>query len=110
MEERTKIAIVEPKVEGSKNTEDELDVRPFLDYLKSPQGHEIASRTLSIVEDLKKGTLEKSSSHAKFEKWLQAGIIVFVIIATSLLSFYGKFETSLGVLFGTMVGYAFGRK
>jgi hypothetical protein len=90
--------------------QDETDFQPLFTYLQSPQGHEIATRLLSVVEDVKKSTLEKSTSHAIFEKWLQAGIIFVVVIAASLLSYFGKFDTSLGVLFGTMVGYIFGKK
>lgn len=90
--------------------EDELDVSPLFEYLKTPQGHEVTTRIISIIEDVKKAALEKSASHAIFEKWLQGAIIVIVIIATSLLSYLGKFETSVGVLFGTLVGYIFGRK
>ncbi|TCS33101.1 hypothetical protein EDC30_11842 [Paucimonas lemoignei] len=86
------------------------DLQPLLNYLQSQQGHDIASRILSIVEDVKKATLEKTTSHAAFEKWLQAGIIVIVVIASALLSYLGKFDTSLGVLFGTLVGYIFGKK
>lgn len=86
------------------------DLQPFLNYLQSQQGHEIASRVLKIFEDVKKATLEKTTSHAAFEKWLQAGIVVVVVIAASTLSYLGKFDTSLGVLFGTLVGYIFGKK
>lgn len=88
----------------------ETDFRPLFTYLQSPQGHEIAARLLSVVEDVKKSTLEKTTSHAAFEKWLQAGIIFIVVLAASLLSYLGKFDTSLGVLFGTLVGYIFGKK
>lgn len=89
---------------------EETDFRPLFTYLQSPQGHEITTRLLSVVEDVKKSTLEKTTSHAVFEKWLQAGIIFVVVVAASLLSYLGKFDTSLGVLFGTMVGYIFGKK
>lgn len=89
---------------------DEIDLAPLLAYLRSPQGHEIATRLLTVVEDVKKSTLEKTTSHAAFEKWLQAGIIMVVVVASSLLSYLGKFDTSLGVLFGTLVGYIFGKK
>lgn len=89
---------------------EETDFRPLFTYLQSPQGHEITTRLLSVVEDIKKSTLEKTTSHAVFEKWLQAGIIFVVVIAASLLSYLGKFDTSLGVLFGTLVGYIFGKK
>jgi hypothetical protein len=90
--------------------EDKTDLQPLLNYLQSPQGHEIATRLLSVVEDIKKSTLIKTTSHAVFEKWLQAGIIFVVVVAASLLSYLGKFDTSLGVLFGTLVGYIFGKK
>jgi hypothetical protein len=89
---------------------EETDFQPLFAYLQSPQGHEIATRLLSVVEDVKKSTLEKTTSHAVFEKWLQAGIIFVVVVAASLLSYLGKFDTSLGVLFGTLVGYIFGKK
>jgi hypothetical protein len=92
------------------DAEDELDFQPFFAYLQSPQGHEITTRLLSVVEDIKKSTLEKTTGHAAFEKWLQAGIIFVVVVAASLLSYLGKFDTSLGVLFGTLVGYIFGKK
>ena len=86
------------------------DLQPILNYLQSPQGHEIASRLLKVIEDVKKSTLEKTTSHAIFEKWLQAGIIFIVVVSASFLSYLGKFDTSLGVLFGTLVGYIFGKK
>lgn len=98
------------EIAPSETSEDEIDVTPVLDYLQTDKGHEILSRVLTIFEDVKKATIEKSSSHAVFEKWLQAGIIILVVLATSVLSYLGKFETSVGVLFGTLVGYIFGRK
>lgn len=88
----------------------ETDIKPLFTYLQSQQGHEIATRLLTIVEDVKKSTLEKTTSHAIFEKWLQAGIIFVVVVAASILSSLGKFDTSLGVLFGSLVGYIFGKR
>jgi hypothetical protein len=87
------------------NEEDEIDIGPFLAYLESERGHELASRTLRIFEDIK-----NSSSHAKFEKWLQVGIIFLVIVSSSALTYVGKFDSTIGVLFGTLVGYLFGKK
>jgi hypothetical protein len=94
----------------SRQIEENNSLLPILDYLQSPQGHEIAARMLTVIEDVKKSTLEKTTGHAAFEKWLQAGIIFIVVAASSILSFLGKFDTSLGVLFGTLVGYIFGKK
>ena len=100
----------ETELDPIQESGEEIDLQPFLGYLQSPQGHEIATRLLSVIEDVKKSTLEKTTSHAVFEKWLQAGIILVVVVASSVLSYLGKFDTSLGVLFGTLVGYIFGKK
>jgi hypothetical protein len=89
---------------------EEVDLYPFFDYLKTDRGHEVVTRILSIIEDVKKATIEKSASHAIFEKWLQAGIIIVVVVATSALTYLGKFEPSVAVLFGILVGYIFGRR
>lgn len=89
---------------------EDVDVGPFLTYLESEKGHELASRTLKIIEDIKKSTLENKVSHAKFEKWVQFGIIMIVVLASSILTYIGKFDSTIAVLFGTMVGYLFGRK
>ena len=90
--------------------EDEIDIGPLLLYLQSEKGHELASRALAIIEDIKKATIQTTTSHAKFEKWLQSGIIITVVIASSFLTYYGKFDSTIGVLFGTLVGYLFGKK
>ena len=93
------------------NEEDEqVDISPLVEYLKTDKGHELASRIVGIVEDVKKATIEKASAHGLFEMWLQAGVIVVVVVAASVLSYFGKFETSVGVLFGTLVGYIFGKR
>lgn len=100
----------EQKTQVQCPTEASNDLQTILGYLQSPQGHELTSRLLAVVEDIKKSTLEKNSSHAAFEKWLQAGIIFLVVSASSILAYIGKFDASLGVLFGTLVGYIFGKK
>ena len=97
-------------IEGDDEAEEEFDIGPFLYYLESEKGHELASRILAIFEDIKKATLDNTSSHAKFEKWLQAVIIVVVVGDASTLTYFGKFDSTLGVLFGTLVGYLFGKK
>jgi hypothetical protein len=90
--------------------EEEIDVSYFFEYLHSEKGHEVASRILGIVEDLKKAALVRSSEHAKFERLLQVGTVVVVVVAASFLTYAGKFDASLGVLFGTLVGYLFGKR
>lgn len=90
--------------------DDEIDLSPVVEYLSTANGHEIASRILTIFEDVKKSTLERNASHAKFEKWLQVAIIVLVIGASTWLTVIDKFDSTIGVLFGTLVGYLFGKK
>lgn len=89
---------------------EELDLSPFLNYLQTKQGHEISSRVLKIFEDIKKSALDHRSKHSITEKWIQAGIILAVIVSSSLLAHFGKFDSSMGVLYGTLVGYLFGKK
>jgi|SRR5450830_122701 len=96
--------------DNENEVDENIDFNPFLDYLQTDKGHELASRTIGIVEDVKKAALEKSSSHAIFEKWMQFGVVIVVVLAASILSYFGKFETSVGVLFGTLVGYIFGKR
>ncbi|MBM1143646.1 hypothetical protein GN155_007650 [Alcanivorax sp. ZXX171] len=105
-EEQSKFtAAPKAQVEG----EEEINVSPFLDYLQSSQGHEIASRLVGIIEEVKKVTLDKNFSHAKFNRWMEAGIIVVVIASVVLLSVMDKLNPTVGMLLGSVVGYFFGR-
>ena len=87
----------------------EVGFSPFIDYLQSPQGHEIASRVVGIIEDVKKATIDKNYSHAKFNRWMEAGVIVVVVGAVVGLSVVDKLNPTVGVLLGSVVGYFFGR-
>lgn len=82
----------------------------LIDYLSSDKGHEIASRLISVIESVKHSTIDSSATNVRIEKIVQAFVIVMVVGATSVLVALGKFEASVGVLFGTLVGYAFGKK
>lgn len=94
----------------AEDTNDDIDISPLMEYLKTNQGHEVASRILTIFEDVKKATIENSTRHAKFEKWIQASIVLVVVLATSVLTYFQRFDASVGVLFGTLVGYLFGKR
>lgn len=87
----------------------EVDFSPFIDYLKSPQGHDIASRVVGIIEDVKKATIDKNYSHAMFNRWLEAAVIVVVVGAVVGLSVVDKLNPTVGVLLGSVVGYFFGK-
>ena len=87
----------------------EVDFSPLIDYLQSPQGHEIASRVVGIIEDVKKAAIDKNYSHAKFNRWVEAGVMVVVVSAVVGLSVIDKLNPTVGVLLGSIVGYFFGR-
>ena len=89
--------------------DDETYSGPFFDYLKSDNGHETISRLIKIVEDLKLDKLKKSKNYVIFERWLQASIILIIILATSILTYADKFDSTIGVLFGTLIGYVYGK-
>ena len=87
-----------------------IDASPFFEYLKTSQGHEVVTRILDTVDDVKKATISQTTTHVKIEKWVQLAIILAVVGATSILTAMDKFDPSVGVLFGTLVGYLFGRR
>ncbi len=89
--------------------DDEIDFSSFFQYLQSQQGHEMASRVIGLIEDVKKAAVDKSYSNVKFNRWMEAGIIVVVITATVLLSILDKLTPTVGILFGSIVGYFFGK-
>jgi len=100
---------VEPEAEEGIESEGVMAVA-ITSYLMSPQGHEIAGRIVAIFEDLKKTALSHTASTVKLEKVLQIVIVVAVIVAATLLAVLGKLESPIAVLFGTLVGYVFGKR
>ena len=82
----------------------------LFDYLESDKGHEIVTRVLRIFEDLQKNTVEKSVERIKFDRFIQVTIILAIIIAASILTWFGKFDSTVAVLFGAVVGYMFGKR
>ena len=90
--------------------DDEIDPTPVLDYLKTEKGHELASRVVQIIEGIQQATLATNSKHVVFELWFKVITVVLVVIAASLLTWADKFNPTMGILFGTLVGYVFGKK
>ena len=82
---------------------------PILGYLQTPQGHEMASRSLKLFEDLSKHTVEKRLSEAKFHRWMELGVILVVLGAVVVLSVFDKLNPTVGVVLGSLVGYFFGK-
>lgn len=89
---------------------EEGDWSPFFDYLQTPQGHEIASRVLGVVEDVKKSTLDKNSEHSRMTLVVQGLIIGVIIGAGTWLASIDKLTSTISALLGTIVGYIAGRK
>lgn len=97
--------------QGKKNDSvDTFDTEALFRYFSSEKGHEVVTRILTIVDDIKKSALEKSTSHTRLETWFKIMAILVVVIATTFLTYFEKFDATVGVLFGTLVGYLFGRK
>ena len=85
------------------------DFAVFIEYLQSENGHQIASRIVGLIEDVKKAALDKNFSHAKFNRWMEAAVIIVVVGAVVGLSVIDKLNPTVGVLLGSVVGYFFGR-
>ncbi len=89
----------------------------LLQYLMSPQGHEILTKImdqhvpafLEEIKDWRRTLLEKNISHAKHNRWMEIGIIVAAIAAIVALSFADKLNPTVAVLMGSIVGYFFGK-
>ncbi|MGD9102906.1 MAG: hypothetical protein PVH97_12850 [Desulfobacterales bacterium] len=83
---------------------------PFIEYLQTEKGHQMAARILGMAEDFKKMLLYKSGSHSLVEKW-QLAIVIFAIVgAVTVLTLFDKFDPAIGILFGVLVGYIIGKK
>ena|SRR5215469_13159183 len=101
------IVIATPKTPDQKG--DDIDLSPFFAYLQSPHGHEIASRVLQLVEGVKTMAMDKNIAQAKFNRWMEAGVIIVVIVAVCVLSYVEKLNPTVGVVLGSVVGYFFGK-
>jgi len=97
-------------------------------YLQSENGHEIAKQVVELIKGIKQSTLDKNVEldkvnaeqarlqmelmHRHYRRLLTLQTVVFTlaIVAASFLTYVGKFESPVAILFGTLVGYFFGRK
>jgi rubrerythrin len=78
---------------------------PLLDLLKTPSGEKIVDTVANLLNSFS----QKDRSKHTMETIVKLLCITAVIFATFFLSLYGKFEPSVGVLFGSVIGYLFGR-
>lgn len=102
--------MTDKKLALEEEQEEELDLSPFWAYMQTEQGHRIAEKLIELFEAGKKSSLLNSGKLAKLDKYLQFFVILAVIVAVTALTYVDKFTPSLGVLFGSLVGYIYGRK
>ncbi len=109
-----------PEVSEDQEEFEEVPYPPLLEYLQSKEGHELASRILSIIEDIKKATIESSAESHKRDSeynhriqrlWLRLQSAVFgtTIVVAALLAWHGKLDATVAALMGTLFGYFLGR-
>lgn len=92
--------------EPDEETEGEAtaDWRPMLEYLNSERGHEVAKRVLGIVEGFQQGFAQRGTTAAKWDRWIQAGIIASVLILVATLAVLGKFTNEIGIVVVSLLG------
>ena len=93
----------------TKSKTDDFDLGPFWAYLKTQEGHEIATRVVAIFEALRHAGMDRNALLQRIETFLRYSMVLAVIVAAVTLSLYDKFDSTIGVLFGTLIGYFFGR-
>jgi hypothetical protein len=103
-------AAIETKLQQSTITENDLNKigyfrNPLLDFLKTESGSKCADGVVNLINSLS----QKGHATHKWDTVSKVVCIIFVVIATSVLLYFDKFEPSVGILFGTIVGYLFGK-
>jgi hypothetical protein len=83
-----------------------IDHSPVLHFLRTEQGKEIVNSVLAYFRN--HGAI--SGKNQWWDKLFQALLVLAVLIAVTWLSWEDKFTPSLGVLFGSLVGYIYGKK
>lgn len=94
----------------------------FLEYLDSPNGHQIATQVLGLIKDLQKATIDTSAEQnrrqVEFQQdswkrgmYVQVAIILAALLSCTFLMWIGKMSDAVGAgLIGTIVGFIFGRR
>jgi hypothetical protein len=93
---------------------------PLLAFLQSPEGNQLGSRLLSLVEALQKSTTEAGAEakkreiefqHNTMRLWmkLQATAITIIITVAGVLAWHGKLDATFATLLATLFGYFLGR-
>ena len=91
-------------------TETDQETNPLVEYLKTEKGHQLASKIIGIIDDLKKAFLGKKAGQTVMEKWQLAITISVIVFAVTLLTLMDRLDPSVAILFGTIFGYLIGKK
>jgi hypothetical protein len=113
--------IVRMQIDDEELQEEELpDSSNLFDYLVTKNGNEVAKEVLKLLSEVKNVTLDASLQEKKaaieFQRHIRreqsiVQLIVFTLslVLVSVLTIYGKFDSGIAVLLGTLVGYFFGK-
>lgn len=89
-------------------------VAPVIHFLRTPEGAKLANR---IVEAYTEGRKIKTYAENQVFKmqfrWysiVQTAVIVLAIGVATTLTIMGKFDTTISLFMGTVLGYIFGKK
>ncbi len=93
-------------VKAKKKLKKDLQGATLFDFLTTPEGREFGKHCLEHITQY----LSNAGQNQRTELWVRAIVILAIIIVVALLTYYGKFDSSTGVLMGTLVGYIFGKK
>lgn len=96
------------------NLDSEMEMDPdsnaLVEYLKTEKGHQLATKVIGILDDIKKAFLGKTAGQTLIEKWQLALSISVIVFAVTLLTLFDKLDPSVAILFGTLFGYLIGKK
>jgi hypothetical protein len=106
--------------EPDENADEIESPPPLLAFLQTKEGHELASRVLSLFEGIQRATIESGAEQKKCEVqfqhsttrlWLglQAGAITIIIITAAALAWHGKLDATVATLMATLFGYFLGK-
>ena len=96
--------------EEGKSTADVDQLKAILAYLGSEPGHEIAGRTIGVIEKLQRDLSARGTTTAKWERIIQGVIVAIVIASCVTLAALGKFSNEVGIVFVALLGLVFQKK
>ena len=78
--------------------------------MRTENGTQIANQMIDAFKGLQVEGNKAQVAISKFDKIMTCILVVVVVIAVTCLTYFDKFTPSIGVLFGSLVGYIYGKK